>query len=179
MNSDIYLIISTAGMSSSIPDQLNQILSVVTDALKGVSSTHRSAIQRQIKYQEHLDEQRIQAEHKRRAIREGTWHDGRLDVIAGNGVMSELGIGDERFGEDVIIRVPEDQLQEKPSVEEEQALRRKNTQEDMEAINSLPIVVIRNYSPTAGSAAKEEMLGVLAQWAATLAENQVGKSFSV
>ncbi|KAJ6470268.1 hypothetical protein C8R47DRAFT_1298951 [Mycena vitilis] len=33
-------------------------------------------------------------------IRRGVFHDGRIDCVAGNGVMSELGIGDERMDED-------------------------------------------------------------------------------
>jgi hypothetical protein len=30
------------------------------------------------------------------SIRQGRWHDGRLDAVAGNGAMSELGVGIEK-----------------------------------------------------------------------------------
>ncbi|CAA7267988.1 unnamed protein product [Cyclocybe aegerita] len=167
------LIGQKAGLSSSIPDQLKQILAVVTAGLRRVSASHHSTIQRHIKQEENLEAHRIQEAHIRRSIREGRWHDGRLDCIAGNGVMSELGVGDEPFGEDMIVRIPEEQDEEQTMAEKDHAIRRQTTQEDVEAIRSLPIVVIRNFALTAGSTSREEMLNVLAQWAATLAENHV------
>lgn len=38
-------------------------------------------------------------EQLRERIQEGLWHDGRIDAVCGNGVMSELGVGIERFRE--------------------------------------------------------------------------------
>lgn len=159
-------------MSSSLSDQLQQILTVVGTALKGVSSSHRAAIKRKIKGAEHEQMEKEAEARRRDQIRRGTWHDGRLDCVAGNGVMSELGIGDEMMVEgDGIGPV---HLEERPGKREngEELARKQRTQEDMEAVGALPIVVIRNYAAKVGSS-REELLTVLAQWAATLAENQV------
>ncbi len=112
----------------------------------------------------------IETERCRKEILQGSWHDGRIDCVAGNGVMSELGVGMERFeseNEDGNGSggLPEKQEQERPSPK---------TREDGDVIRSLPIVVLKNYGTTStASAVKEEMLIVLSQWAAALAENQV------
>jgi hypothetical protein len=106
-------------------------------------------------------------------IRRGTWHDGRLDCVAGNGIMSELGIGDELFGDKDGVeplhcsdRSPKQKVQDGVH-------RKRRAAEDVEAVASLPIVVIRNFSVKLGSS-REGLLVVLAEWAATLIENQVG-----
>jgi hypothetical protein len=166
----------SAGVSSSLPEQLNQILSVVTLALKGVSSSHRIEIQRQIKYQANLEEQQIQKAHERQVIIHGTWHDGRLDCVAGNGIMSELGIGDERFEIANSINTEE---KEAMMAENEKAFRKQKAQNSADITNSLPIVVIKNYTSNFGSPTKEALLEVLAQWAAKLIENQVNKMKSI
>jgi hypothetical protein len=44
--------------------------------------------------------------------------------------------------------------------------------EDVQAVRTLPIVVIKNYGAR-GGIYKEELLSVLAHWAASLTENQV------
>ncbi|KAF8163083.1 RNA12 protein-domain-containing protein [Crassisporium funariophilum] len=167
------LIGSKTGLSSSLPDQLKQILGVTTSALKGVTSSHRNSIARQIRHAEQLEIQRIQSAHKRQSILQGTWHDGRLDCVAGTGVISELGVGDESFEDGSAIEaVPEEEAREMRE-EEERVTRRMKTKEDLDAIRSLPIVVVRNYAVNMGSASKEDVLEVLAQWAATLVENQI------
>jgi hypothetical protein len=89
--------------------------------------------------------------------------------VAGNGVMSELGIGDELIGDD--DAVAHDVSGKSPEYAEETD-RKQKIKEDLEAVGSLPIVVIRNYAAKIGSS-REELLEVLAQWAAMLAENQV------
>jgi hypothetical protein len=106
-------------------------------------------------------------------IRRGTWHDGRLDCVAGNGIMSELGVGDELFGEkDGVEPLYCSDLSLKQK-KQEGVPGKGRAAEDAEAVASLPIVVIRNYSVKLGSS-REELLGVLAEWATTLIENQVG-----
>jgi hypothetical protein len=92
--------------------------------------------------------------------------------------MSELGFGDEMMSEsdsDVAVGgVEVDAAQEKKdNIEEKEKGRKQRTIEDVQALGSLPIVVIRNYA-SKGGANKEELLTVLAGWAATLIENQVG-----
>lgn len=164
-----------AGVSSSLPEQLDQILAVVTLALKGVSSSHRSEIRCQIKHQKHLEERRIQEDHKRQAIINGRWHDGRLDCVAGNGIMSELGVGDECFEIANFSNTISPDEEEVMIAENEKAFRKQKAQNSTDIINSLPIVVIRNYAANFGSPTKEALLEALAQWAATLIENQVSK----
>lgn len=179
-----------AGLSSSLTDQLHQILEVVGTALKGVSASHRADIQRRLQEREREEAREREDEWRRERIKEGIWHDGRLDCVAGNGVMSELGIGDEMFGEDDVdvtkgeagMTGVERENERAKKLEKEKELEEKATAEsakkqralDVEAVGSLPVVVIRNYAVQSGSA-REELLSVLAQWAATLAENQVGE----
>jgi len=165
---------TSAGLSSSLPEQIKQILEVVTTGLKGVSSSHRASIQKQVLQQEAQERQQLQDDNHRRAIMAGIWHDGRLDAISGNGIISELGVGDELFGDDMAdgtlpILVADNT---KESEKHERISRRQKALENIDAIKALPIVIIRNYATTSG-ANKEEMLNVLAQWAATLAENHV------
>ncbi|KAF9459344.1 RNA12 protein-domain-containing protein [Collybia nuda] len=161
------LIGQKAGLTSSLTDQLHQILSVVGTALKGVSSSHRSAIQRQIRNREIQEAKRKNEAMAREKIKRGTWHDGRLDCVAGNGVMSELGIGDELIGGDDMVEIVTGELEHR-----EDTSRKQKVKEELEAVASLPIVVIRNYAAKVGSN-REELLEVLAQWAAMLAETQV------
>ncbi|KAG5645040.1 hypothetical protein DXG03_007219 [Asterophora parasitica] len=159
-----------AGLSSSLNDQLQQILVVVGTALKGVISSHRAATKRQLKHQEHEQERKEAEEQRRDQIRRGTWHDGRLDCVAGNGIMSELGIGDELMleGDGLVPHITnvDEKLKNNSA-----ARKHHRSKEDMDAVVALPIVVIRNYGAKAGSG-REELLTVLAQWAATLAESQ-------
>lgn len=146
-------------------------------ALQGVSSLHRSAIRRQARNHEYEAIRQADELRQKDEIRRGTWHDGRLDCVAGNGIMSELGIGDELFDErDATgpMRYNDFGLHHE---RQEETLRRERTVEDGESVASLPIVVMRNYSTKVGSG-REELLDVLAQWAAMLAENQVGDQFS-
>jgi hypothetical protein len=161
------------------------MLEVIGAALVGVSSSHRNAIQRQIKDQERQEEKRAEEASRRERIRRGIYHDGRLDCVSGNGIMSELGIGDELMTCDDMERSHGD-VDEKPGEKstedreeaakkeaEEERERKQRSVQDLQAVGALPIVVIRNYA-SKGGVNREELLGVLASWAATLAENQVG-----
>lgn len=104
-----------------------------------------------------------------RKIHRGEFHDGRIDCVAGNGVMSELGVGDEPFGEnDWDVEVVEVLSEEDYAAG---GKKKHRTDEELERINALPVVIIRNYEDKTGN--KEDVLDVLAQWAATMVENQV------
>jgi len=93
------LIGQKAGFSTPIEQQLRSILDVVGNALKDVSTHAQEDQQEAVRHAE--DKIRIAQEHedRRQLIMQGGWHDGRLDCIAGNGVMSELGFGEERMTE--------------------------------------------------------------------------------
>lgn len=165
------LIGQKAGMSSSLTEQLHKILDVVTEGLRGVLLSHKAAIQKKVAYEEAEEKRRVHDEHRRQAIVDGRWHDGRLDCIAGNGVMSELGVGDEMFGDEMVVQQQNQERAEKNTTIEETKAKKKQMLEDEEAIHSLPVVIIRNYA----ASSREDLMDVLAQWAASLAENHVSE----
>lgn len=125
----------------------------------------------------------------RQRIRDGTWHDGRLDCVAGNGVMSELGLGDEVLGEadkdaPRVVELSSDEVQIGEKADDAQHEKRKNkeaedtrkkqrSEEDVHAIEAMPIVILKGFESKGGSARREELLNALATWVAALAENQV------
>lgn len=154
-------------MSSSLPEQVKQILEVVGTALRRVSNSRSSSSERNKARAARATAQEEQEHALRERIARGTYHDPRLGPIAGNGVMSELGLGDEPFGpadEDAVEVAETTGEGEHPE---------KDTRRDAataEAVNALPIVVIKNFASAAG---KEEVIGVFVQWAAALADGQV------
>ncbi|KAF7359414.1 Mitochondrial escape protein 2 [Mycena sanguinolenta] len=139
------------GQKSSTPtEQIRDMLAVVRTALQSVNSSHQREANRQLRRQAQEEERERMNAVRSERIKNGTWHDGRLDCVAGNGVMAELGIGDELMEDDgnVVLRRVEHGEWEK---REEQEVRKKQKgKAEMEAVESLPIV-----------------------WAAGLAENQL------
>ena len=97
--------------------------------------------------------------------------------------MSELGVGVERFtlgdtDATASAAADVDGVDEKAAEREaEEARRRQERSEDVRAVEAMPVVVIKNFESRGGGARKAELLDALAQWAATLAENQVGSPF--
>ncbi|KAJ7286029.1 RNA12 protein-domain-containing protein [Mycena rebaudengoi] len=165
------LIGQKANLSSTLPDQLREMLTVVRAALKGVNSSHQQHIQREIRRETLAEEKRAQTETTLQKIRRGTWHDGRLDCVAGNGVMSELGVGDERMDDDDVVVSEDDMGREGRRRIEQEAAKKQKGKEELEAVRSLPIVVIRNFAARGSN--REEIYDVLAEWAASLTENQL------
>jgi hypothetical protein len=163
-----------AGMSTSTQEQLRQVLTVVTSALNSVSASNHATIKRGIECEERRRLDELEAEQRREAIRRGTWHDGRIDCVAGNGVISELGVGIESFeGE-----YEEKELGNAGKPELETKKQNSERREDIDTIRALPIVILKNFSLTSkASPTKDEMLGVLAQWAAALVEDKVWSLF--
>lgn len=148
------------GLSSSLPDQVKQILEVVGTALRSISSARRKqALYDQERATRVVEEQRITKQIQER-IRRGVWHDPRMGPIGGGGVIAELGVGDEPFGERDEEFVIHDT--EVPTLTSK---REGSKTPDLQA----PIVVLKNYT-TGG---KEEVMGVFAKWAATLVEGKV------
>ena len=82
----------TAGLTSSVDTQLKEILEVVGKALSGITARHRD-IERAKKFAE-----TTLRRHGEEKVQQGFHHDGRIDVVAGTGIISELGMGDEKFG---------------------------------------------------------------------------------
>ncbi|KAI0637238.1 exonuclease [Trametes polyzona] len=178
------LIGQKAGLSSSLNDQLKQVLDVVGRGLSRVNVTHRNQRQRQAKQAQLKESREKENEVIREKIEEGLWHDGRLDALCGNGVISELGVGIERFTEADADRLPPataeceiiNEKGEKPSNGEKQPDEVKQKQqhaEELQSVESMPVVIIKNFDSKGGGARKEELLNVLSQWAASLAEGQI------
>jgi hypothetical protein len=83
-----------------------------------------------------------------------------MGSTVGGGVIAELGVGDEPFGErdeDLVIHDAE--------VSPTTSKRERSKTPDLQT----PIVVLKKYT-TGG---KEEVMGVFAKWAATLVEGKV------
>lgn len=177
-----------AGLSSSLNDQLKQILDVVGRGLSRVNSSHRTRHDREIKQAGLKEERSKENDIRREKIEAGLWHDGRIDVVCGHGIMSELGVGIERFteadadppravaAETEVFNEKGGRVENRPSGDKqaEQAKQRQEHAEDLQSVEAMPVVIIKNFDSKGGGARKEELLEVLAQWAASLAEGQVG-----
>ena len=165
-----------AGLSTSLPDQLKQILDVVGRGLARGNASNKLLRERRAKQAEQEVIKAREAEALRERIQEGLWHDGRIDAVCGNGVMSELGVGVERFTEadaDSFPRSESDALEREKESGMDEAPQKPQRSEDLQAVESMPVVIIKNFESKGGGQRKEELLNVLAQWAASLAENQV------
>jgi len=156
------------------------MLSVVSQALHNVFLSHRNNAQKRAFEEER--QRKLEDEKKRRQarVRDGTWHDGRLDCVSGNGIISELGIGDELWSSESVITdsVLTDLKQNSLHEKQFEARENKKTGVGAESDSALPIVVIRNFEPKAiGGMSKTnsrgDILNVIANWAGSLAENQV------
>jgi hypothetical protein len=89
------LIGQKAGFSTPIDQQLRSMLDIASNALKDVSlhgQEHRKHAQ---EYAQNEIELAAAQAAEMQEIKLGIWHDGRLDCVAGNGIMSELGVGIE------------------------------------------------------------------------------------
>jgi len=171
---------SSAGLASSLSEEIHQMLSVVSQALRNVFLSHRNNAQKRAFEEER--QRNLEDEKKRRQarVKDGTWHDGRLDCVSGNGIISELGIGDELWSSESVITdsVLTDLKQNSPHEKQFEARENKKTGVGAESDSALPIVVIRNFEPKAiGGMSKTnsrgDILNVIANWAGSLAENQV------
>lgn len=151
---------------------------MVGTGLARVNTLHRRASDHAVKAAHVASQRREEEARLRTRIREGRWHDGRLDCVAGNGVMCELGIGDEEFGDsEAGVSGSSDKKDEQEGGEKHkdtrETERRQPSVEHMQAVESMPVVIIRGFESKGGGSRREELLNVLAHWAATLEENQV------
>lgn len=165
---------SIAGFSTSLSDQLKQILEVVGTGLGRVNTTHRKQHQRAVQNARLAERRRSERARVQAQIEAGAWHDGRIDCLAGNGVMSELGVGDEAFHPEVVGAASSAQEKQVEGAERREELRQQErSEEDVQAIGAMPIVIVKGFESKGGGASKEELLDVLSRWAASLAQNQV------
>lgn len=119
-----YLLCNLAGLSSSLSDQLKQILEVVGTSLTHINTSYRERRERERRKHQSDDA-------------DGTNSDANSR------------------GDDL------------------EAKRRLRSLEELQAIESMPLVIIKNFDSKGLGFRREELLDVLAQWAATLAENKV------
>ncbi|WWC89726.1 uncharacterized protein L201_004651 [Kwoniella dendrophila CBS 6074] len=189
------LIGQKAGFSTPVDQQLRQMLEIVGGALKDVSTHAQQEHQHETQQLKDDASVAIERERQRRLIARGGWHDGRLDCIAGNGVMSELGVGDEPYlegdldvappplmddtapikGEAVpptsaSLPIPKAASPEEIAAKAAQAAANADLDAESEEIKSLPIVVLKNF---AQKTAKGDLWTVLSEWGASLVENKV------
>jgi hypothetical protein len=161
---------SVAGFSKSLDEQLKDVLDVVGSALRRVNSSHADRL-RATKARERVTERRrLEDAIRLERIRRGIFHDPRLDCVSGNGLMSEVGIGDERLDDDFEAR----DSWEVETVDHSKSSESEKSESEPPAIDipGLPIVVLKNYDAK-GAVKREAILNVLAIWSAALVENQV------
>lgn len=152
------------------------MLEVAGSALKAVSSSHRNEIEHRIHREALFEVQKQREDLRRERILQGTWHDGRLDAIAGNGIMSELGFGDELLTEkDGVPKAHMERIELHEGFRKQENAQKKSRRDsaDLEMVESLPIVVVQNFEWKSGDNKAEELLDVISHWSASLVENQV------
>jgi hypothetical protein len=79
--------------------QLKQIVEVVGNALKGVSARHQEIERTKEIARNFTEKAEARTRETMDKIEKGIYHDPRLDAVAGTGVTSELGVGDEKMTE--------------------------------------------------------------------------------
>lgn len=187
------LIGQKAGFSTPIDEQLRSMLDVVSTALKDTAEHFRDERKKAKQCSENDITMAAEEAHELELVRLGVWHDGRLDCIAGNGIMSELGLGIEEptiydmpataaplMGNNAPIDgegvPPGGNLDVFDGVTKavSESARMENLQgdDDVESslIQTLPIVVLRNF---AIKPARGDLWSVMAEWAAGLVENKL------
>lgn len=148
------------------------MLQVIGTALSNASKRKRKAAEHRTEAAQQAQLEHVERARRQALLRLGTWHDGRLDCVAGNGVMSELGVGDERMrleDYDVDPKLVEvvEQIAEKEATPAENL---EKTPSDMQTLQSMPIVVIKNYATKRG---RDDIIAVMSTWAASLVDHNI------
>jgi len=166
------LIGQKAGLSVSLTEQVKEMLQVVGTALSKSSKRKLKNEERKTQAAEQAEQQRVERARRQALLRLGTWHDGRLDCVAGNGVMSELGGGDERMHlEDYDVDPKSVEIAEQ--IAENEAAppaKKQKTPSELQALLTMPIVVIKNYATKRG---KDDIIDVMSTWAASLVDHNI------
>ncbi|KZV61714.1 hypothetical protein PENSPDRAFT_693157 [Peniophora sp. CONT] len=172
------LIGQPAGLSTSIPEQVSQILDIATAAIQDVKHREANADVVQIQRARKAARKRDQAERTWWDIVRGVWHDPRQDVISAPGV-GDLGVGDEKMTEKDAYPPPPGALALKethmiPGVDDVDrngsVSHEEKEKTEQSAVRALPMIVLRNFSSSTGSTGRDAVMDVLARWAAQLAE---------
>lgn len=132
-------------MSSSVDEQLQQILDTVAVALRNVGERQQKDYQKQVQ----RESKKSEADGRKDAAQSGESRNEKMDVASGD-----------------------QSKQNTPCSVEAGKKKESSDASDIQAVEALPIVVIRNFAGKAGSN-REDLLNGLAQWVSKLAENQV------
>lgn len=139
--------------------------------LKGASLHESQRSKRKIKQAEEMERRRTDNIRRYALMQLGTWHDGRLDCVSGNGVMCELGIGDEFMRpEDYDVDLSALTDFDLTNSSEVKSAAKQKSPTELQSLRSLPIVIIKNFATKRG---KDSVIEVLSKWAATLANNKI------
>lgn len=90
------LIGSKAGFATALDVQLKQVLDVAAGALKELADGAKASRARSAEEEKQRREMWAHEQGWVENVRKGRVHDGRLDCVASNGVMGELGMGLEK-----------------------------------------------------------------------------------
>lgn len=172
------LIGQKAGFSASFEEQLKAILEVTGSALSSIATSIKArtatAIEQSAKRKEESGQRKAIAEQ----LGTDGVRDGRLDAVAGPGVVAELGggiegpaAGAEKETSDhtkVEIVGPKSSALVRAAAQEHGA----SGEQPAVAFERLPVVVIKGFA-TKGDKMQEVLWDVMSEWAAVLVENQV------
>lgn len=147
---------------------MKQILEVVGSGLKRASAHELKRTQDSINSAQEHKIRQYEENERRASLHRATWHDPRLDCVAGNGVMSELGIGDELMRPNDYDLNPESS-KEAVRTDGDGGNGVQKTTSEIQALQVLPIVVIKNFATKRG---KDDVLDVIANWAASLVNSK-------
>ena len=160
---------------------------MVGRALKEVSANKTKRHNEQVEHEKDLISTRKEQAHRRELITRGGWHDGRIDDVCGNGLISELGLGQEpSFENDLesIIPLIDDiapihgeavppsaaSMPPVPVKTEAKPISDADLDAEADFIKTLPIIVLQNF---ALKSARGDLWNVLSEWGASLIENRV------
>lgn len=150
------LIGTKAGFATPLEEQLKQILTLTTKAIEKASNSKFSTSKSEHAYL--VSGLRKQAENEVRSNTSSFKHDGRLDCLAGNGVMSELGVGLENDEiDDRVFSLALSRLEN---------ISNKDYDEEKEKVKSIPVVFVKNFDYK--GADKDILFEVISSWAANL-----------
>ena len=153
--------------------QVQQMLEVVGSGIKKASSQALQSAQNRLSSAEAAERRRQEEAKRRISLLRGTWHDPRLDCVSGIGLISEVGLGDElmrpedfdeTFDSPVLARA------EKSALTSNALVQYRKSPPEIQELKTKPIVVIKNFETTHG---RDDILGVIAKWAAALVESGV------
>ncbi|GJJ12482.1 hypothetical protein Clacol_006724 [Clathrus columnatus] len=165
------LIGQKAGLSSSLQDQVKEVLDVVEQGLRR-ATIYVERESKRGEENEKLKEKRNQWQAERIAkIKSGHFHDGRIDCVAGNGIMSELGVGIERFDDESERSLPDNEHQLKQEQPPSITAERKEYK-SVRSIEAIPVIVIKHYDANC-QGTKSLITTALANWAGRLASGKI------